>query len=223
MNYIVIDLEFNQSFDFRTGKKAPSNPLMPLEIIQIGAVKLDGRRNFVDRFGTTVRPRLYRGLNPFVAKVTGLSKDTLRNSPTFAQAYRGLINFIGKERATLCFWGNDDIKELFRNAMFCRQNIRALPLKYINVQSLASLHLDLPAKQQVALSTVVQTLNIRADLPFHSAPNDAFYTAQIFKRVYDEEKVNLLTFDLARLKQRNEDILVAMALEAEAAQAENQV
>ncbi|MDR2183325.1 MAG: exonuclease domain-containing protein [Clostridiales bacterium] len=206
MNYIVIDLEFNQNFDFRTGTKAPSNPLMPLEIIQIGAVKLDGRRNFVDRFGTTVKPRLYRGLNPFVAKVTGLSKGTLRNSPTFVQAYRGLVKFIGKERATLCFWGNDDMRELLRNILFCKQSTRPLPLKYINVQSLASLHLELPAKQQVALETVVKALDIRADLPFHSAPNDAFYTAQIFRRTYDKEKINLITFDLASLKKHNAEL-----------------
>jgi DNA polymerase III epsilon subunit-like protein len=215
MNYIVIDLEFNQNFDFRTGTKMPSNPLMPLEIIQIGAIKLDERHNFIDRFGTTVRPRLYRGLNPFVAKVTGLSKDTLRNSPTFAQAYRGLINFIGKERAILCFWGNDDMKELFRNILFCKLNTRAMPLKYINVQSLASLYLDLPAKQQMGLAWVVQTLELKADLPFHSAPNDAFYTAQIFRHVYDEKKINLITFDLAQLKERNAGIIQALALEAQ--------
>ena len=222
MNYIVMDLEFNQSFDFKRGAKAPSNPLMPLEIIQIGAVKLDGQRNFVDRFGTTVKPQLYKSLNPFVAKVTGLSKDTLRNSPKFEEAYRGLVKFIGRERAILCFWGNDDMKELFRNILFREQSTRQMPLKYINVQSLASLHLDLPAKQQIALSTMVEILNINADLPFHNAPNDAFYTAQIFCETYDEEKINLLTFDLARLKARNADILEAMALEAEAEKLEKQ-
>jgi len=213
MNYIVIDLEFNQSFDFRKGAKAPSNPLMPLEIIQIGAVKLDGQRNFVDRFGTTVRPKLYRGLNPFVAKVTGLSKDTLRNSPSFAQAYRGLLKFIGNKRATLCFWGNDDMRELLRNILYYELGTRSIPLKYINVQSLASLHLDLPAKQQIALSTVVSTLEIEADLPFHNAPNDAFYTALIFQQIYDTEKINLITFDLAQLKERNAEILEAQEAE----------
>ena len=220
MNYIVIDLEFNQNFDFRAGAKAPSNPLMPLEIIQIGAVKLDGQRNFVDRFGTTVRPRLYRGLNPFVAKITGLSKDTLRNSPSFVQAYRGLVNFIGKERAILCFWGNDDMKELFRNILYCKLSTRMLPLKYINVQSLASLHLDLPAKQQMGLCAAVQALGIEIDLPFHNAPNDAFYTAEVFKQVYDKDKINLLTFDLPRLKERNAGILEALELEAEAEEPE---
>ena len=210
MNYIVMDLEYNQSFNFRKGVKAPSHPLIPLEIIQIGAVKLDGARNMAGRFGTTVKPRVYRGLNPFVAKVTGLSKAALRNSPEFEEAYRGLADFIGKERAVLCFWGNDDMKELFRNVLFNEQNTRALPLKYINVQSLASLHLDLSAKQQLSLATVVETLGIEADMPFHNAPNDAFYTAQIFRRVYDEEKISLMSFNLPQLRERNLRIIEAM-------------
>jgi len=198
MNYIVIDLEYNQNFDFRAGQKAPSNPLLPLEIIQIGAVKLDGGRNIVDRFGTTVRPSVYRGLNPFVAKVTGLTGDVLRNSPSFAQAYRGLVRFIGKDDAVLCFWGSDDMKELLRNALFFKERCKALPLQYINVQSLTSVHLDLPSKQQLGLGTVVDLLEIESELPFHNAPNDAFYTAQIFAHIYDEEKINLIDFDLAQ-------------------------
>ena len=206
MNYIVMDLEYNQNFDFKTGSKAPSNPLLPLEIIQIGAVKLDDARNIVDRFGTTVRPRLYRGLNPFVAKVTGLSGDILRNSPSFPQAYRGLVKFIGRGRIPLCFWGCDDMKELFRNILFFGQNPKSLSLKYINVQSLASVHMDLPPKHQLALATVVNSLDIQSDLPYHNAPNDAFYTAQIFRRIYDAEKINLLKFDLERLIQQNHEI-----------------
>jgi len=146
-----------------------------------------------------------------VARVTGLTKDALRNSPSFAQAFNGLIKFIGKERATLCFWGNDDMRELFRNILYCRQSARRLPLKYINVQRMASLHLDLPAKQQMGLATVVNALDIEADLAFHSAPNDAFYTAEIFRLVYNEDNIELVTFDLEQLKQRNASILAALA------------
>ena len=38
MNYIVLDLEFNQAFPFKSGKKVEPNPECPFEIIQIGAV-----------------------------------------------------------------------------------------------------------------------------------------------------------------------------------------
>ncbi|MCL2397366.1 MAG: exonuclease domain-containing protein [Defluviitaleaceae bacterium] len=206
MNYIIIDLEYNQNFDFKTGAKAPSNPLLPLEIIQIGAVKMDSRHEIIDKFGTTVAPRLYRGLNPFVARVTGLTGAQLRKSPPFYAAYRGLLRFIGNEDALLCFWGNDDVRELFRNILFYRQNPRRLPLGYINIQRMAALHLELPAKQQMALGTMVANLDIDTPLPFHNAPNDAYYTAEIFKRIYNEKNLGIQSFDLEKLILHNMEL-----------------
>ena len=222
MNYIVIDLEFNQNFDFKAGSRAPSNPLMPLEIIQIGAVKLNSDLEIVDKFGTMVSPRLYRKLNPFVAKVTGLSNRILRMSPPFQVAYRGLTRFIGRDKKTvLCFWGNDDLKELFRNALFYRQNPAYMPRNYINVQKLASIHLEQPASQQMALRTVVEALGIDTPMPFHNAVDDAFYTAQIFRRIFDAENPATLHFDLEKLIQRNADIVKAELEKAEIAGAES--
>jgi len=212
MNFIVIDLEFNQNFDFKAGARAQSNPLLPLEIIQIGAIKLDENLQAVDKFGTMVGPRLYRKLNPFVAKVTGLSNRVLRMSPPFRVAFRGLQRFIGHDRNTLlCFWGNDDVKELFRNALFYKQNLESLPRYYINVQQLASIHLEAPMSQQMALRTVVENLGIKADLPFHNAVNDAHYTAEIFRRIYKGGETPPLCFDLEKLIRRNEQILAELA------------
>ena len=222
MNYIVIDLEFNQNFDFKEGSRAPSNPLMPLEIIQIGAVKLNKNMEIVDKFGTMVAPRLYRKLNPFVARVTGLSNRILRMSPPFHVAYRGLQRFIGRSPNTvLCFWGNDDIKELFRNALFYKLNAEGMPKKYINVQRMASVYLEAPASQQMALRTVVETLEIEAHMPFHNAVDDALYTAHVFTRIFKVNGVDEVPihFDLEKLKARNAEIVIK-AEEAARAEAE---
>ena len=51
MNYIVLDLEFNQAFPFKSGKKVEPNPECPFEIIQIGAVN---RANFFCSFSIIV-------------------------------------------------------------------------------------------------------------------------------------------------------------------------
>ena len=53
MNYIVLDLEFNQPYNFKTGKRSPLVAECPFEIIQIGAVKLDENFNITGK-----------GLNP---------------------------------------------------------------------------------------------------------------------------------------------------------------
>ena len=46
MNYIVFDLEWNQNPD---GRKHPDSRL-PFEIIEIGAVKLNEKREIIDTF-----------------------------------------------------------------------------------------------------------------------------------------------------------------------------
>lgn len=46
MNYIVFDLEWNQS----PGGKRWSNSRLPFEIIEIGAIKLNEEKEIVDSF-----------------------------------------------------------------------------------------------------------------------------------------------------------------------------
>ena len=46
MDYIVFDLEWNQN----PNERARPNKLLPFEIIEIGAVRLDENRNILDTF-----------------------------------------------------------------------------------------------------------------------------------------------------------------------------
>ena len=48
MSYIVLDLEFNQAYDFEKNKTILLIPSCRFEIIQIGAVKLDNNFNIID-------------------------------------------------------------------------------------------------------------------------------------------------------------------------------
>ena len=118
MNYIVLDLEFNQSFPFKSGRKVEPNPECPFEIIQIGAVKLNEAFEQIDTFNALIRPQIYPRLHPFVEKITGIHADVLADKPDFKDAYNGFLKFIGEEPAILCTWGGDDIKSLFRNILF---------------------------------------------------------------------------------------------------------
>ena len=53
MNYIVFDLEWNQNPD---GRKHPDSRL-PFEIIEIGAVKLNEKREIIDTFQCLIKPK----------------------------------------------------------------------------------------------------------------------------------------------------------------------
>ena len=56
--YIVFDLEWNQS----PGGKENSIEHFPFEIIEIGAVKLDGQLRIVSEYHQLVTPQLYTQL-----------------------------------------------------------------------------------------------------------------------------------------------------------------
>ena len=109
MHYIVLDLEFNQSFPFKTGKKTEPVAECPFEIIQIGAVKLNENFDILEEFNYMIRPQIYPRLHPFVEKITGIREDDLKGQPSFPEAYEAFLRFIGKEDAILCTWGPDAI------------------------------------------------------------------------------------------------------------------
>ena len=59
MNYIVFDLEWKQC---PYGKER-ENRRLPLEILEIGAVKLDENRKIVHSFQEVIKPSVYKKLN----------------------------------------------------------------------------------------------------------------------------------------------------------------
>ena len=60
MNYIVLDLEWNQCPE---GKEKEEH-LLPFEIIEIGAVKVNEKHEITDHFHEIIRPVVYRTLQP---------------------------------------------------------------------------------------------------------------------------------------------------------------
>ena len=74
MNYIVFDLEWNQS---PKGKEGAIDHL-PFEIIEIGAIKLDENRNPIGEFQQLVSPSVYSQIHYKISEVTHLDMKTLQ-------------------------------------------------------------------------------------------------------------------------------------------------
>ena len=74
MNYIVFDLEWNQSPIGQAGE----HPRMPFEIIEIGAVKLDENYNVIDEFSRLVKPKIYTKLHKIIKQMLSYDEKDLK-------------------------------------------------------------------------------------------------------------------------------------------------
>lgn len=191
MNYIVLDLEFNQGYDPNKENKSPVNSKCPFEIIQIGALKLDKNLKTISIFDRLVKPELYTTINPFVEEITGLTMENLNTAKPFKEIYKEFIEFIKEknkeEDMAFCIWGMSDMKELFRNIEYHILDTSLIPNKYINLQKYASKYLNCPKGTNAGLSNTVELLKIPVNNEFHNAFNDAYYTAEIFKKINNDE------------------------------------
>ena len=64
MNYIVFDLEWNQN---PAGKKT-RNDKLPFEIIEIGAVKVNSKKEITDSFHRLIKPQVYNWIHDSIHK-----------------------------------------------------------------------------------------------------------------------------------------------------------
>lgn len=72
--------------------KGKENPKLPFEIIEIGAVKMDGERNVLGTFHRIVKPVVYQHLHHRTREVVGLTEEDLQNGIPFAQAVQEFLH-----------------------------------------------------------------------------------------------------------------------------------
>jgi len=184
MHFIVFDLELNQDFSsIQSSDKEKTKA--PFEIIQIGAVKLDLEFNTVGTLNRYVKPTLYTGISPFITELTGITTERLQSGEQFTEVYNDFAEFTAGTDSIFCTWGMSDIKELFSSANRYRLNSKLLPASFINIQPYVSIFFKLPSKRLLRLEHAVKALNLPINCAFHNAFNDAFYTAEILKKVYN--------------------------------------
>ena len=178
MNFIILDLEWNQALNNAMIVRSPV--VLYGEIIQIGAVKTDENFNLLDKIKINVRPKFYKKMNPYVEKITGITREDLACGETFPQAFRRFSEWGGEEDRIIT-WGFDDIGILCDNlrahgmdAVFGRDYIN---LQLIFNRQTAAEHL------QCALSAAAEKLEIPIDVQVHDALNDAYLTYEVLKKL----------------------------------------
>lgn len=200
-NYIVLDLEWNQSPEGKEG----TIENFPFEIIEIGAVRLNEALEETGQFHRLIRPRVYSQIHYRISEVTHMSMDELElKGETFEAVISDFLDWCGNEY-TFCTWGAMDLTELQRNMAYYGIGIPFdKPLLYYDVQKLYSL-LSGDGKQKQSLDITVEELGIKEDRPFHRALDDAHYTGRVMAAMDFERVMAFWSTDYFRLPENREE------------------
>ena len=181
MQYIVLDMEWNQPWPGSYAAKKVLPVEIHGEIIQIGAVRLLENGTVADEFQVLVRPKYYKKLNSRVSKLTGLRDATLRDEGLpFPEALARFRSWIGGECIFLT-WGFDDIRILEDNILLHDDEPDWITQWY-NAQMIFNAQTGSGSAQK-ALSTAMEMLGIEPSRPAHDALGDAYHTALICSRL----------------------------------------
>lgn len=182
MHYVVLDLEWNIP-RLRHKVSAELYKEIPQEIIEIGAVRLKPSLEATGRFSADVKPRYYTELNRHVEMVTQRENASLQNGNSFPRAVRQFMDWCScdqEEDYLFCTWSNSDSQPWLQNLKHYDIRPKKQPL-FLDVQRLHGLASgELSTQRSIAYA--LEFLELPLNEPFHRAVNDAYYTAQIFKR-----------------------------------------
>jgi inhibitor of KinA sporulation pathway (predicted exonuclease) len=138
--------------------------------------------NETGTFHKLINPKVYRELHFMTRQIVNVTMEDLRKGESFEAAMKAFMSWCGEEYI-FCTWGSMDLIELQRNIKyFGLEALSDKPFKFYDIQKFFSLLYE-DGKLRRTLHYAADYLGMDEKLEFHSALNDAVYTAQIIKRI----------------------------------------
>lgn len=178
MDYIVLDIEFN-------GRKFASKH--PMEVIEIGAVRLDSSLQFKDEFTSLIKPIYFSTLNSFIKKKTGIPQEEIDVAPRFPKVITEFREWLDRstDGVLLLTWGGEDMKRIIQDVRMHKMD---------DGYWMAATYYDLlkgilharGLKNDVSVEGAMALLGLEPGEPAHRALGDARMTSDIFRAVFHE-------------------------------------
>lgn len=189
MDYVVIDLEFNNMQGVYQNMKQYLNRensykrrLYPNEIIQIGAVRLNGGHTVGEGMNLIVKNTFYKNLNPFISEMTGVTQKDMDQGILYPEAINQLEEFC--RDAIVVTWGVSDIYEIIRNCHMHQTPRIILGERYLDLQTW--LGKQIAGNRTPSLKHVMEEFGVEVDdEKLHDGFYDAQSTAFVLKRVLE--------------------------------------
>lgn len=189
MDYVVIDLEFNNMQgvyhnmkEYLDRENSYKRRLYPNEIIQIGAVRLNGGHTIGEGMDLLIKNTFYKSLNPFISEMTGVTQEAMDRGIFYPDAINQLEEFC--RDAVVVTWGVSDIYEIIRNCHMHQTPRIILGNQYLDLQTWVGKKLQ--GNRTPSLKTVMEEFGVEVDdEKLHDGFYDAQSTAHVLKRVLE--------------------------------------
>ena len=179
MNYVVLDLEWNQPLSPQRMVRKPIR--LSGEIVQFGAVKIDSLEelNIVERYSEIVRPVFYTKMEKPVTEVTDLTDEIVSQGRPFQTVCQEFLDW-GGEDCAFSTWSDNDIFMLEDNMTVHGMDTENLPVCY-DVQLLFDDQIT-QEDRSFALSYAMWKFDIKPERS-HDALNDAVNTVAVMRKL----------------------------------------
>lgn len=184
MNYIILDLEWDSAYSVKFKRFIN-------QILQIGAVKLDGNFNIIGTFEQTVRSSVSKKVTGRFAALTGITTEKMRDGIPFDEAVDRYNEWAGKDTVTMP-WSDSDLYSIKENEECLLSGGRRIAVeKYLDLQKFVQGELKKAGyedKNQISLSAAAQLLGVDTEgLELHTAKDDSLLCVALLKKCYNKE------------------------------------
>ncbi len=201
MNHVVVDLEMNPvSREFREIRRTLKD-----EVIEIGAVKLDGDFRQIGEFQCYVKPE-YGEIKQHITRLTGITQDMVADKAAFRAAFREFMDWVGEDEATIYSWSMSDFKQLRQE---CRWKIEGFDVKWLSehwVDLQKQFDDRLGLHNSLALKHALGAMDRDFEGTQHTALADAANTSAILALMQDDAKFRETMKPVLELLQPKEEL-----------------
>ena len=165
---IVVDLEATCWEDQTTVQRQ--------EIIEIGAVALDGALGLGREFSSFVRPVKEPLFTPFCLELTGIKQEDVDAAPPYPKVFSDFTAWIGPAPFELCSWGRYDVEQFGAD---CARHGLPMPdtfAKHIDLRELFARRHGIPPGP---LTEALKRLKMTFEGAHHRGIDDARNTARL--------------------------------------------
>lgn len=191
MNYIIIDMEWDTVYYKKVSRFIN-------QILQIGAVKLDGSLNVIDTFCINIKSSITKKVSNRFTKLTGITTEDMLSGFSLEDAFSKYNEWAGDNNITLS-WSTSDLYSIIDNEQNILKGKRLKLDYYADLQSYIQSVLRAKGydeSNQISLKNAAEQFGINTErFELHTALDDSLISAEILKKAFDAEKFSFFVRD----------------------------